>query len=249
MVSGTIKSQMEAKDSSWYKNVHEIYADARLVFTNAMKHNDGQSDIHVMAKSSLENFEEKWLQLLPKVVEEEARQKDEGAQTLSNIRNPRKAAHAKIARETYNELDELNSQLEDLRARIIEKCRKMTTEEKRKLGVGLSTLSPEDLNMALEIITEDNPSFQATGEVVDLDLDAQIATFFEALFSLISEFNLLLFVLLQSETTLWKLKFFMKRVLENQAKNSVVKANDNLKRKREIICKALVKSAAKKRNK
>ncbi|KAG6492639.1 hypothetical protein ZIOFF_047604 [Zingiber officinale] len=127
--------------------------------------------------------------------------------------------------------------------------RKMTTEEKRKLGVGLSTLSPEDLNRALEIITEDNPSFQATGEVVDLDLDAQIAAFFEASFSLISEFNLLIFVLLQSETTLWKLKFFMKRVLENQAKNSVVKANDNLKRKREIICKALVKSAAKKRNK
>ncbi|XP_042448420.1 transcription factor GTE1-like [Zingiber officinale] len=227
MVSGTIKSQMEAKDKdgSWYKNVREIYADARLVFTNAMKHNDDQSDIHVMAKSSLENFEEKWLQLLPKVVEEEARQKDEGAQTHSNIRNSRKPAYAKIARETYNELDELNSQLEDLRAMIIEKCRKMTTEEKRKLGVGLSTLSPEDLNRALEIITEDNPSFQATGEVVDLDLDAQ------------------------SETTLWKLKFFMKRVLENQAKNSVVKANDNLKRKREIICKALVKSAAKKRNK
>lgn len=56
--------------------------------------------------------------------------------------------------------------------------RKMTTEEKRKLGVGLSTLSPEDLNLALEIIAEDNPSFQATGEVVDLDLDAQVFLLF-----------------------------------------------------------------------
>lgn len=54
----------------------------------------------------------------------------------------------------------------------------MTTEEKRKLGVGLSTLSPEDLNKALEIIAEDNPSFQATDEVVDLDLDAQVFLFF-----------------------------------------------------------------------
>lgn len=52
--------------------------------------------------------------------------------------------------------------------------RKMTTEEKRKLGVGLSTLSPEDLNKALEIIAESNPNFQATGEVVDLDMDAQV---------------------------------------------------------------------------
>ncbi|XP_074592087.1 transcription factor GTE6-like isoform X1 [Curcuma longa] len=225
MVFGTIKNQMEAKDGNWYKNVREIYADVRLVFTNAMKYNDDQSDVHVMAKSLLEKFEEKWLQLLDEVAEEEARQKNEEAQTLANMRNSRKAAYSKIARETYNELDELNSQLEELRAMVIKKCRKMTTEEKRKLGVGLSTLSPEDLNKALEIIAEDNPSFQATDEVVDLDLDAQ------------------------SESTLWKLKFFVKRALENQVKNSARKPDDNLKRKREIICEALVKSAAKKRNK
>ncbi|XP_074592143.1 transcription factor GTE6-like [Curcuma longa] len=211
MVFGTIKNQMEAKDGNWYKNVREIYADVRLVFTNAMKYNDDQSDVHVMAKSLLEKFEEKWLQLLDEVAEEEARQKNEEAQTLANMRNSRKAAYSKIARETYNELDELNSQLEELRAMVIKKCRKMTTEEKRKLGVGLSTLSPEDLNKALEIIADDNPSFQATDEVVDLDLDAQ------------------------SESTLWKLKFFVKRALENQVKNSARKPDDNLKRKRERL--------------
>lgn len=225
MVFGTIKNQMEAKNGNWYENVREICAEVRLVFTNAMKYNDGQSDVHVMAKSSLEKFEEKWMQMLFEVAEEEARQKNEEAQTLANMRNSRKAAYSKIARETYNELDELNLQLEELRAMVIRKCRKMTTEEKRKLGVGLSTLSPEDLNKALEIIAEDNPSFQATDEVVDLDLDAQ------------------------SESTLWKLKFFVKRALENQVKNSARKADDNLKRNREIICEALVKSAAKKRNK
>lgn len=50
----------------------------------------------------------------------------------------------------------------------------MTTEEKRKLGSGLSRLSPEDLNKALEIIAQKNPSFQATAEEVDLDMDAQV---------------------------------------------------------------------------
>ncbi|KAG6497821.1 hypothetical protein ZIOFF_045727 [Zingiber officinale] len=123
MVFGTIKNQMEAKDGNWYKNVREIYADVRLVFTNAMKYNDDQSDVHVMAKSLLENFEEKWLPLLAEVAEEEARQKNEEAQTLANMRNSRKAAYSKIARETYNELDELNSQLEELRAMVIKKCR------------------------------------------------------------------------------------------------------------------------------
>lgn len=63
----TIKKQMEAKD---YKNVREICTDVRLVFKNAMKYNDDKSDVHVMAKTLLAKFEEKWLQLLPKVTEE-----------------------------------------------------------------------------------------------------------------------------------------------------------------------------------
>lgn len=66
----TIKNQMEAKDSIGYKNVREICADVRLVFKNAMKYNDERSDVHVMAKTLLAKFEEKWLQLLPKVTEE-----------------------------------------------------------------------------------------------------------------------------------------------------------------------------------
>lgn len=66
----TIKNQMEAKDGTGYKNVREICADVRLVFKNAMKYNNERSDVHVMAKTLLEKFEEKWLQLLPKVTEE-----------------------------------------------------------------------------------------------------------------------------------------------------------------------------------
>lgn len=66
----TIKNQMEAKDGTGYKHVREIYSDVRLVFRNAMKYNDEKSDVHRMAKSLLEKFEEKWLQFLPKVTEE-----------------------------------------------------------------------------------------------------------------------------------------------------------------------------------
>lgn len=66
----TIKNQMEAKDGTGYKNVHEICADVRLVFKNAMKYNAEKSDVHVMAKTLLEKFEERWEQLLPKVTEE-----------------------------------------------------------------------------------------------------------------------------------------------------------------------------------
>lgn len=66
----TIRNQMEAKDDTGYRHVSDIYADARLVFTNAMTYNDERNDIHVMAKTLLAKLEEKWLLLWPKVVEE-----------------------------------------------------------------------------------------------------------------------------------------------------------------------------------
>lgn len=66
----TIRKRMKDKNGNGYRNVSEIYADARLIFTNAMKYNDERHDIHVMAKTLLAKLEEKWLVLWPKVVEE-----------------------------------------------------------------------------------------------------------------------------------------------------------------------------------
>jgi len=60
---------------------------------------------------------------------------------------------------------------------IIVWFRKISTEEKRKLGAALTKLSPEDISKALEIVAENNPSFQATAEEVDLDIDAQVPSF------------------------------------------------------------------------
>lgn len=54
----------------------------------------------------------------------------------------------------------------------------MTTEEKRRLGTALTHLSPDDLQKALLIVAENNPSFQATAEEVDLDIDAQVTFIF-----------------------------------------------------------------------
>lgn len=66
-------------------------------------------------------------------------------------------------------------------------------------------------------------------------------------FLLIRPWNLLWLLFVQSESTLWKLKFFVKSALELQAKNSASKADDICKRKKEI-CDAPAKTA-KKRNK
>ncbi|XP_078433410.1 transcription factor GTE1-like [Wolffia australiana] len=220
----TIRKKMEVRDGSGYKNVREIYSDVRLVFTNAMTYNDEKNDVHQMARTLLEKFEEKWLQLLPKVVEEETRQKEEEAKALVEMEMAQEAAIVKIAKETDSALSAVFLQLDELRETLLCKCRKMSTEEKRKLGAGLSQLSPEDLNRALDIIAQNNPSFQATAEEVDLDMDAL------------------------SESTLWRLKFFVKKALEVQAKGSATKSQENSKRKKEI-CDALAKTAKKRSKK
>ncbi|XVF00432.1 hypothetical protein REPUB_Repub04eG0001000 [Reevesia pubescens] len=232
---GTIKNKMEAKDGTGYNNVREIYADVRLVFKNAMKYNDERHDVHIMAKTLLEKFEEKWLQLLPKVAEEEKRQVKEEAKAVVDVKLAKEAAHANMARELSNELCEVDLQLEKLRQIVIQKCRKMSTEEKKKLGTALTRLSPEDLSKALEIVEENNPGFQPTAQEVNLDIDAQ------------------------SELTLWRLKVFVQDKLKLAGKCSeVVDCNNinnnentiksNSKRKREIS-DALTKNAIKRTRK
>lgn len=52
--------------------------------------------------------------------------------------------------------------------------RKMSTEDKKRLGTALTQLSPEDLDKALLIVAQNNPSFEAHAEEVNLDMDAQV---------------------------------------------------------------------------
>ncbi|KAG5219163.1 transcription factor GTE [Salix suchowensis] len=222
----TIKNQIESNDGTGYKNVREICVDARLVFKNAMKYNDEKSDVHVMARTLLGKFEEKWLQLLPKVTEEEKRREDEEVEAKLDMQLAQEAA---MARDLSNELYEVDMHLAELRNIVVQKCR--CPVKKRKLGVALTRLSPEDLIKALEIVAQNNPGFQATAEEVDLDIDAQ------------------------AESTLWRLKFFVKDVLEVQGKsaastggNNNKNTSNNNKQKREI-CNAIAKTAKKRSKK
>ncbi|KAI4297661.1 hypothetical protein L6164_037543 [Bauhinia variegata] len=229
----TIKSKMEAKDGTGYRNVREIYADVRLVFKNAMKYNDEKNDIHVMAKSLLEKFERKWLDLLPKVAEEEKRQSQEEAEAQLDMQLAQEANYAKLAKDLSFELDKVALHLKNLKNTVIQKCRKLSTEEKKVLGTALARLSPENLSRALEIVADGNPIFQATAREVDLDIDAQ------------------------SDYTLWRLKIFVKDALEVQAKTAggiIVNSNDNAEdkknnSKRREACDTLAKTTVKRTKK
>lgn len=217
---GTVRRQMDAKDKTGYKNVRDICEDVRLVFKNAMTYNDDKSDVHVMANTLSDKFEEKWNSLLPKVIEEETRRKQEEADANSremvDLRLPGETSPEKLG----SELDQLNEHLEKLRQEVAPKCRMMSLEEKRQLGKSLGELSPEDLTKALQIIAQKNPSFKPTEDEVELDIDAQDAS------------------------TLWRLQYFVKAVLSVQAKTNIAKAQAKTKRKKEI-CDAIAKNARK----
>lgn len=190
---GTIRNRMDAKDGTGYKHVQEMCDDVRLVFSNAMMYNQEGTDVHLMAKTLSEKFEDKWKTVLePKVIEEDAKRRQEEREAhiteMEAFHLEEEANMEKVASELNNQLDEVNMQLEMLRQEVAPQCRMMSTEEKRHLGQSLSQLTPEDLAKAIQIIAQKNPDFKASGEEVEVDIDAQDAS------------------------TLWRLQHFVKAV-------------------------------------
>lgn len=202
---GTIRNRMEAKDGTGYKHVQEICEDVRLVFSNAMTYNQEGTDVHLMAKTLSEKFEDKWkTSLEPKVIEEESKRRQEEREAhirdLETLQIAEEVAMEKHASDLNHQLDELNAQLEVLRQEVAPQCRMMTTEEKRQLGQSLSQLSPEDLSKAIQLIAQKNPDFKASGEEVELDIDAQ------------------------DTSTLWRLQHFVKAVMISQSKGTAARS-------------------------
>ncbi|KAL0340744.1 UNVERIFIED_CONTAM: Transcription factor GTE1 [Sesamum radiatum] len=76
-----------------------------------------------------------------------------------------------------DELYDIDMHIEELREMVVKKCRHMSTMEKRKLGIALSNLCPEDLSKALDIVAQNNLNFPATAEEVELDINAQQSHF------------------------------------------------------------------------
>ncbi|KAI5019645.1 hypothetical protein ZWY2020_044533 [Hordeum vulgare] len=103
----------------------------------------------------------------------------------------REAAIAKLAEDTSNELKELQEM-------VVQRCR-FASKMFIDLAVcySLCHLSTEDLNQALELVSQDNPSFKLQQKKWTLTW-------------------------MLSGTTLWRLKFFVREALEQEADVDVV---------------------------
>ncbi|KAL3696229.1 hypothetical protein R1sor_010305 [Riccia sorocarpa] len=171
---GTIRDRMDAKDGTGYKHVQEICDDIRLVFRNAMAYNQDGTDVHVMAKTLSEKFEEKWRTVLePKLQEEDTKRKQEEKEANSKEVAAMQAAEEKLAVDVAQQLEELDKQLEELKQKATPKCRVMSIEEKRQLGHSLGRLPADNLQRVIQIIAQKNPGFNASADEVEVDIDAQ----------------------------------------------------------------------------
>ncbi|KAG6555385.1 hypothetical protein Mapa_002611 [Marchantia paleacea] len=175
---GTIRDRMDAKDGTGYKHIQEICDDVRLVFSNAMAYNQDGTDVHVMAKTLSEKFEEKWKTVLePKLQEEETKRKQEereaNAKEAAALHAAEEAAAEKLAADVGRQLEELDRQLEELKQKATPKCRVMSIEEKRQLGHSLGRLPADNLQRVIQIIAQKNPGFNASADEVEVDIDAQ----------------------------------------------------------------------------
>ncbi|XP_056845973.1 transcription factor GTE1 isoform X1 [Raphanus sativus] len=221
---GTIRTKMEGSE---YSNVREIYADVRLVFKNAMRYNEEKDDVYVMAESLLEKFEEKWLTIMPRLVEEEKKQAEEEAQDRASRQLAVEAAQAEKARDLSNELYEIDQELEKLREVVVQKCRFNSNLLYVK---SYFTLNESSLLLIFVLITEMNRKLStqekkglsaALGRLSPEDLSKAL--------KMVSEGNpqfpagapeVELDIDLQTDVTLWRLKVFVQEALKAANKSS-----------------------------
>ncbi len=188
---GTIKRKLEAKE---YTHPDALLTDVRLVFDNAKAYNKPGSDVHVMAITLAEKFEEKYTSAVAGRVTEEntvaeaeamaARRRYAGAAASAGGAQ-REAAEARAAF-LVKYLDQVSTCIADAKSSAAAQCRPVTRQEKEDLATALGKLPQHQFEAAVAIVMHHHPGLQPFEEVAfDLDmLDAltlrQLMSFIEA---------------------------------------------------------------------
>lgn len=195
---GTIENRLRSKDGSGYRHVREMCEDVRLVFRNAMIYNESWTDVHKMAKTLWQKFEEKWkMTIEPRLIEEEENycedQKEGYVSEIAELRAGEEQAAEQLGDDVLLQLTNIENQLEGFITKLLSKCRAMRVEEKQELGMGLCELPPSCLNRVIEIVSAKTNALDAATEKVQVDLEAL------------------------DVATLWRLQFFVKMVTQARA--------------------------------
>jgi len=156
---GTIKKLIE--DGGKYVMAEEVDADVRLTFANAMKFNGEGTDVHVMARELLAEWELKWDAIKQRIVDVEAccvveremaEAKNEAARRRADLVNKEKeCANATEA------LGVVSAQLRQVETQVFALMRPLSHEDRLALASNLRSL-PDELRKDAEniVITNGN---------------------------------------------------------------------------------------------
>ncbi|KAL4436667.1 hypothetical protein ABPG75_003806 [Micractinium tetrahymenae] len=176
---GTVKRRIDAGCASGgatgYRHPDEFLADVRLVFDNARLYNKPGSDVHVMANTLQERFEERYAQAVsPKVAEEAAisrMQHEEAARRHLEASGRSTEVLEQHCAVLIKYIDEVSACILDARSAAAALCKPVSRAEKEALVRALNTMPQEQFEAAVGLVMSHHPGLQAYDDF-GFDLDA-----------------------------------------------------------------------------
>jgi len=153
---GTIKKFIEVGGK--YELAKEVHEDVELTFTNAMKFNAEGTDVHIMAKTLLQLWNEKYETIVAREIEvEEGLLIDREACISRATSLASKMEYQTIQSDCATIVQALQlaqNQLDELESKSILLFTPLTADEKSALGDILQNLCEEDAEKARQILSE-----------------------------------------------------------------------------------------------
>ncbi|KAK9825955.1 hypothetical protein WJX74_000958 [Apatococcus lobatus] len=172
---GTIKGKA---DKGLYASPYDFRADVELVFSNACRYNAAGTDVHIMATTLKDKFEEKWSSsMAQKLNDEAALCRNEEAQAAKRSLAEAKARvaanlEAQVA-EVAGKLTSLEADICELKSMAAAACKPFSKAEKQWLVNALHGMSGEHFEWATSIMLAHEPKLaeQLGEQEISPDLD------------------------------------------------------------------------------
>ncbi|PIA33647.1 hypothetical protein AQUCO_04000009v1 [Aquilegia coerulea] len=156
---GTVKTKIA---SNQYSNPWEFLADVRLTFSNAMKYNPANNDVHIMAKTLSKFFESRWKNIQKKLPPIESVQVSVISSISRETKAPKPSSPSKKRKMSLTDHEVKKEPVK----RIV------TEEDKQNLRMDLESL-PEELPTHIIDFLHSLSECQTAGEdEIELEIDA-----------------------------------------------------------------------------
>lgn len=164
---GTIKKNL---DTGRYRHPEQFVEDVRLVFNNARMYNKPGSDVHVMAKTLQEKFEDRYAaSIVPRIVEETKRKDAEKLECRRRMAERaalggREQADGECAA-LIQSIDSLISDIDIEKIKAAASCAPVDRKTKEDICQKIQVLPEEEFGHVLGIITHHYPGVRSSTEI------------------------------------------------------------------------------------